>query len=86
MIKIHLSKLIGEKRMTQKQLSRLTGIRPNTISDMYNELCDRISLEHVDKICEVLECDITDLFEYVPNAVKHTGSSLILEQHGNRKK
>ena len=33
MVRIHLSKLLGEKRMTQKRLSELTGIRPNTIKE-----------------------------------------------------
>lgn len=67
MIKIHLSKILGEKRWTQADLSRKTGIRPNTISELYNELVDRVSLEQLDKICEVLECDLNDLLEYIPN-------------------
>ena len=45
----------------------------------------RINLDHVDKICEVLECDISDLIEYVPNQHKITGKDLIVEEHGNRK-
>jgi putative transcriptional regulator len=68
MVKIHLSKILGEKRWTQADLARKTGIRPNTISELYNELVDRVSLEQLDKICEVLECDLNDLLEYIPNA------------------
>nr|WP_243108174.1 helix-turn-helix transcriptional regulator [Clostridium sp. JN-9] len=71
MIKIHLSRLLGEKRWTQADLARKTNIRPNTISELYNELVDRVSLEQLDKICEVLECDISDLLEYIPNKDKH---------------
>lgn len=67
MIKIHLSKMLGEKRWTQADLSRKTGIRPNTISELYNELVERVNLEHLDKICEVLECKIEDVLEYIPN-------------------
>lgn len=67
MIKIHLSKMLGEKRWTQADLSRKTGIRPNTISELYNELVERVNLEHLDKICEVLECKIEDILEYIPN-------------------
>lgn len=67
MVKIHLSKILGEKRWTQADLARKTGIRPNTISELYNELVDRVSLEQLDKICEVLECDLNDLLEYIPN-------------------
>lgn len=63
----------------------MTGIRPNTISDMYNELSERINIIYLDKICEVLDCDISDLLEYVPNDVRTTGNDLIIEEHGNRK-
>lgn len=85
MIRIHLSGLLGEKRWTQAYLSQMTGIRPNTISDIYNEIAERISLEHLDRICEVLECELTDLMEYVPNETKKTGNDLIKEKHGNQK-
>ena len=66
MIKIHLSRLLGERKMTQAQLSRKTGVRANTIGALYNELADRISIQQLDKICEVLDCDLHDLLEYVP--------------------
>lgn len=65
-VKIHLSRLLGEKRWTQADLARKTGIRPNTISEIYNELVERINIEHIDLIYEALECDISDLMEYIP--------------------
>jgi putative transcriptional regulator len=67
MIRIYLSKVLGEKRMSQAELSRITGIRPNTISEIYNELIERINVDHLDKICEVLDCNVCDLIEHVPN-------------------
>lgn len=86
MIKIKLSELLGKHRITQKQLSVMTGIRPNTISDMYNEFSERINIIYLDKICEALECDISDLLEYIPNDVRTTGNNLIIEEHGNKKR
>ncbi len=65
MVKIHLSRLLGERRWTQAELSRKTGIRANTISEMYHELVDRISLEHIELICRALECTVGDLLEIV---------------------
>lgn len=85
MIRIHLSRLLGEKRWTQAYLSQMTGIRPNTISDIYNEITERVSLEHLDRICEVLGCSLSDLMEYQPNEHKKTGRYLIKEEHGNQK-
>lgn len=85
MIKIHLSAILGKYRMTQAELARKSGIRPATICDIYNEMCDRINLEHLDRICEVLDCNIADLLEYKPNKIKKTGKDLIVEANGNRK-
>lgn len=86
MIKNHLSKLLGIRRMTQADLARSTGIRPSTINELYHELTVRCNSEHLDRICEVLGCSLSDLLEHEPNEVKKTGKSLILETHGNRKR
>ena len=66
MIKIHLSRLLGERRWTQKDLARKTGIRPTTISELYNELVERVSLDHLDKICEALDIDLSELITREP--------------------
>ena len=86
MIKNHLSRILGERRWTQAKLSRETGIRPGTINDLYQGLAERVSFEHLDKICEALGCDLSELLEYIPNQQPRTGENLILEEHGNRKK
>lgn len=67
MIKIHLSKLLGERRMSQKRLSELTDIRRATINEMYHELVERVNLDYLSKICQVLNVKIEDLLEYVPD-------------------
>lgn len=85
MVRIHLSRLLGEKRMSQKKLSELTGIRPNTISEWYNEITVSLRVEHIDRICEVLECSLDELIEVIPNKVPKTGKYLVIEEHGNRK-
>lgn len=62
-IKIYLSELLGNKKMTQAELARKTGIRPNTINEIYWEMVDRIILEHIEKICSVLNCEVCDLIK-----------------------
>ena len=37
MVRILLSTRLGERKWTQADLSRMTGIRPNTISELYHE-------------------------------------------------
>ena len=61
MIRILLSVRLGERRLTQARLAQVTKIRPSTINEIYHELSDRINLEHLDRICEALDCDISDI-------------------------
>ena len=66
MIRILLSTRLGERRWTQADLARKTGIRPATINDLYHEMAERVNIEHLDIICEVLDCDISDIIIRVP--------------------
>lgn len=86
MVKNHLSKILGERRWSQAKLARMTGIRPTTINELYHEIAERVNFDHLDKICEALNCSMADLLEYIPNQHRRTGESVVLEDHGNRKK
>ena len=61
MIRIKLSTRLGERRWTQADLARATGIRPSTINDLYHDMAKRVNLEHLDLICEALGCELSDL-------------------------
>ena len=74
MVRILLSTLLGERRWTQADLARKTGIRPSTINEWYHEIADRINVEHLDLICEALECDISDILKRVPGSEAETKS------------
>lgn len=63
-LKINVSSLLGKHKMTMKELSNLTGIRPNTISNLYYEEAKRIELWQIEALCEALDCDVCDIFEY----------------------
>ena len=65
MIRIKLSEVLGKKKMTRKKLSELIGVRPNTVGDLYNEKVRKIDLDLLDRMCAVLECDVSDLIEHV---------------------
>lgn len=67
MVKILLSKKLGEIRWTQAELARATGIRPNTINELYHELVDRVSLKQLDLICEALNCELDELIVRIPD-------------------
>ncbi len=67
MIKINLAKLLDERDMKQSDLVRATEIRANTISDMCNEIQNSVKYIHIDKICRTLNCNIEELFQYIPD-------------------
>lgn len=81
MIRILLSTKLGEIRWTQADLARATGIRPNTINELYHELVDRVNLEHLDLICEALHCELDELIVRIPDKkpkVVHTKNGSLI--------
>jgi len=67
MVRIKLSDLLGKHKMNQKTLSKLTNIRPATISKMYYEEVKRIDIQQINSICKAFDCEISELFEYIPD-------------------
>ena len=65
-IHVKLSTILGEKRWSQADLVRATDIRPTTIGELYHDIALRINLDHLDKICEALGCDIYDILKRAP--------------------
>ena len=61
MIKCHLSKLMGEKRLTIADVSRDTGINRGVITRLYHETAIRVDLEVIEKICIYLDCELNAL-------------------------
>ncbi len=65
MIKCYLSIIMGEKRLKISDIAKDTGINRGTISRLYNETASRVELDVVDKLCDYLEIEISDLFERI---------------------
>lgn len=65
---IKLREQLDQRGMSQVKLSELTEIRPNAISNLVRGYVDRLTIDHIEKIAEVLEIeDINELItlEYV---------------------
>lgn len=67
MIRVLLSSRLGDLKMTQADLARMTGIRPSTINELYHEITERVSFEHLDLICEALGCQLDELIIRIPD-------------------
>ena len=59
-----LWKLLIDKKMTKSDLTKAVGISSSTMAKMGKD--ENVSLEVIDKICALLDCDINDVLEYVP--------------------
>ncbi|MDZ4207558.1 helix-turn-helix transcriptional regulator [Rhodoferax sp.] len=65
MIKCHLSRLMGERKLKISDVARDTGLHRNTITLLYQETANRIELDAVDALCKYFQIPISELFEYV---------------------
>ncbi|WP_318518017.1 helix-turn-helix domain-containing protein [Photobacterium leiognathi] len=63
MMKCHLSKLMGEKKLKISDISRDTGINRGTITRLYNETATRVDLEVIEQLCDYLDITVGELFE-----------------------
>ena len=65
MIKCHLSTLMGQRKMKIVDVSRETDLNRSTVTAMYNEDVKRIDIEALDKFCQLFNCQVADIFEYI---------------------
>lgn len=73
MIKCHLSRLMGEKKLKVIDVARITGLHRNTITLLYKEEAVRVDLDTLDKLCDLFQCEVGDLFERVRSAIRPEG-------------
>jgi putative transcriptional regulator len=65
MIKCHLSRLMGEKKLRVVDLARATGIHRNMLTLLFKETAVRVELDAIDKLCRYFQCGVGDLFEFI---------------------
>ena len=66
-IKIKLSRILGEKRINMSNLAKEANITRNTVFSLYHEKAKGITFEVLNKICKSLNCQPGDLLEYIPD-------------------
>lgn len=65
MIKCHLARLMGEKKMRIMDVARETGMHRNSVTLLYKETAQKVDLIAIDKLCDLFNCEVGDLFEKV---------------------
>ena len=64
MVKLTLEKTLKEKGITRYELAKRTGILFHVIDRYYKNTVVRYDSYILNKFCEALDCDISDLMEY----------------------
>lgn len=65
MIKCHLSRLMGERKLKISDVARDTGLHRNTITLLYQETATRVDLQAIDALCRYFQVGVPDIFEYI---------------------
>lgn len=64
MIIVRLDRIMADRKISLNELSEKVGISTTNLSLLKNGKVKGIRFETLDKICEVLECEISDILEY----------------------
>ena len=64
-IRCKLSVLMGEKRYNIQDVYEKTGLSRGTISNLYHDKMQRIDYETLSKLCELFECPVGEILEYI---------------------
>lgn len=63
-VKVQLSKVMDEQKISRYALSQLTGIRYEVITKWYFGNVERADLDVLAKFCFALNCSVTDILVY----------------------
>lgn len=65
MIRCHLSRLMGERKLKIADVARDTGLHRNTVTLLYDETAARVDLDAIDRLCNYFGIPVGELFEHV---------------------
>jgi len=70
MIKCHLSRLMGERKLKISDVAKDTEINRGTITRLYQETYTRIEKDVINTLCVYFDCRIEELFEFIDDEEK----------------
>lgn len=65
MVRLTIDKMLEKRGITRYELAKRTEIKFQTIDRYYKNHVIRYDSYILDRICSVLECDVSDILEYV---------------------
>ena len=70
MIRLTIDKMLKDRGITRYELAKRTEIKFQTIDRYYKNRVIRYDSYILDRICAVLECNVSDIMEYVKDEEK----------------
>ena len=65
-IKINLAELIERRGISKNKLSQRAEMQRTQLNNYCNNTISRLDIDVLARLCTVLECDISELLEFVP--------------------
>lgn len=69
-IKLHLKEILEEKDVSLNQLSFRAEMQRTQLRNYRDNKIQRLDIDILKRLCYVLECDLTELIEYIPPTYK----------------
>ena len=64
MIRLTIEECLKEKGITRYELAKRTGLRFQVVDNYYKNKVIRYDSYILDKFCDALDCNVSDLIEY----------------------
>lgn len=65
-IKINLAELIAQRGISKNKLSQRAEMQRTQLNNYCNNTISRLDIDVLARLCTVLECNISELLQFVP--------------------
>lgn len=65
-IKLHVDEVIAKKGISKNKVCQRAEMQHTQLNHFCNNTITRLDIDVLARLCTVLECDISDLLEYIP--------------------
>lgn len=68
MLRWKLRTVMADRKISNKQLAQHLGLHRNTVQQLRDDRPTMIRFEYLESLCELLQCEPSDLFEFQPDS------------------
>lgn len=65
-IKLHVDEVIARRGISKNKVCQRAEMQHTQLNHFCNNTITRLDIDVLARLCTVLECDISDLLEYIP--------------------